>query len=105
MNIPKTVKIGGKTYKVEITDRLTLGSATYSGEILYNDLIIRIVPQARQKMEADFLHEVVLGLFCHMGIYDHDEEKVERLASALYMLICDNPKMFTEVKQNEGKDS
>ena len=104
MNIPDRVKIGGKVYRVEITDKLTLGSANCSAEILYNDLVIRICPQARQKMEADLLHEVVHGLLSHMGLYDHDEEKVERLASALYMLVCDNPKMFEKEDSNEGQN-
>lgn len=94
MKIPESVKIGGKIYSVEITDKLTLGSASHSAEIQYSDLVIRICPQAAQKMEADLLHEVVHGLFAHMGLYDHEEEQVERLAAALYMLICDNPKMF-----------
>lgn len=94
MEIPNRVKIGGKVYSVEITDKLVLGSANHSAEIQYSDLVIRICPQARQKMEADLLHEIVHGLFAHMGMYDHEEEQVERLAAALYMLICDNPQMF-----------
>ena len=49
MKIPKSLKIGGKVYSVEITDKLTLGSANYSGEILYSDLIIRICPSAKAK--------------------------------------------------------
>ena len=77
MRIPKSLKIGGKIYTVEITDRLTLGSANYSGEILYSDLIIRICPAAKGKMEADFIHEVIHGLFAHLGYSDHDEKKVE----------------------------
>ena len=94
LNIPSSVKIGGKVYSIEITDKLFLGAAGHSAEIQYSDLVIRVCPQARQKMEADLLHEIVHGLFSHMGLYDHDEEQVERLAAALYMLICDNPEMF-----------
>ena len=33
MNIPQTIKIGGKVYRVEITDNLTLGKANVSAEI------------------------------------------------------------------------
>ena len=33
LKIPEKIKIGGKVYKVEKTDRLALGSAHYSGEI------------------------------------------------------------------------
>lgn len=94
MNIPKTLKIGGKIYDVEITDKLLSGSANYSAEICYNDLVIRICPQAQSKMEADFLHELVHGIFTHLGYSEHDEKKVDELANALYMVICDNPEMF-----------
>ena len=46
MNIPKAVKIGGKTYTVEITNKLDLGNVNYSGEINYSDLVIRICPKS-----------------------------------------------------------
>lgn len=42
MEIPEKIKIGGKIYNVEITDRLDMGSVNYSGEICYRDLVIRI---------------------------------------------------------------
>lgn len=44
MKIPKTVKIGGKVYGVEITDKFDLGSANVSAEISYVDLAIRVSP-------------------------------------------------------------
>lgn len=95
MKIPNKVKIGGKVYDVEITDKLTLGSANYSGEIVYPDLVIRICPAAKGKMEADFLHELLHGIFDHLGYSEHDEKKIDELANALYMVIQDNPEMFT----------
>lgn len=94
MNIPKSVKIGGVTYAVEITDKLDLGSANYSGEIDYVNCIIRVCPHAQAKMEADFIHELLHGIFDHLGYSDHDEKKIDELAHALYMVIVDNPKMF-----------
>ena len=94
MKIPQKVKVGGKTYQVEITDRLDLGNVNYSGEVNYQDLIIRICPQAQQKMEGDFLHELCHAIYNHLGSNDHDEKKIEELASALYMVIQDNPEMF-----------
>lgn len=94
MKIPNKVKIGGKVYDVEITDKLTLGSANYSGEIIYPDLVIRICPSAKGKMEADFLHELLHGIFVHLGYTDHDEKKIDELANALHMIITDNPEIF-----------
>ena len=96
MNIPEAVKIGGKTYTVEITNKLDLGNVNYSGEINYSDLVIRICPQAQQKMEADFLHELMHGVMVHLGYSEHEEKKIEELASALYMIIQDNPELFAE---------
>lgn len=94
MNIPKKLKIGGKVYTVEITDKLFLGNANVSAEILYNDLVIRVSPQAQGKMEADFIHELIHGIFDHLGYREHDEKRVDELAQALYMVIVDNPDVF-----------
>lgn len=96
MTIPKTIKIGGKIYTVEITDKLDLGSVNVSAEILYNDLIIRVSPQARGKMEADFIHELVHGILDHLGYKEHDEKRVDELAQSLYMVIQDNPDLFDD---------
>lgn len=96
MTIPKAVKIGGKIYTVEITDKLDLGSVNVSAEILYNDLIIRVSPQARGKMEADFIHELVHGILDHLGYKEHDEKRVDELAQSLYMVIQDNPDLFDD---------
>lgn len=94
MNIPQSVKIGGKVYQVEITDKLTLGKAMHSAEIDYMELAIRICPSARGKMEGDFWHEMVHGILDFLGYDNHDEKKVDELANAIYMVIRDNPKIF-----------
>ena len=94
MNIPNKLKIGGKVYTVEITNKLDLGNVNVSAEILYNDLVIRVSPQAQGKMEADFMHEIVHGILDHLGYREHDEKRVDELAQALYMVIVDNPDVF-----------
>ena len=101
MRIPKKLKIGGKIYNVEITNKLDLGNVNYSGEIVYQDLVIRICPSAQGKMEADFLHEMFHGIFAHLGYNNHDEKKIDELANALYMIIQDNPEMFERNDVNE----
>lgn len=94
MKIPEKIKIGGKVYRVEITNKMDLGISNVSAEILYNDLLIRVSPQAQSKMEADFLHEVVHGILDHQGYKEHDEKRVDEMAQSLYMIIQDNPEMF-----------
>ena len=78
MKIPKTLKIGGKIYTVEITNKLDLGNVNCSAEIAYNDLVIRVCPAAKAKMEADFVHEMVHGILSHLGYSEHDEKKSRR---------------------------
>ena len=95
MRIPKKVKIGGLTYKVETTERLTLG-CDYSAEILYDRLLIHISPQAKERMEADFWHEVVHGIYHRLGYREHDEKHIEELAQSIYAFIKDNPQVFKE---------
>ena len=94
MKIPDKLKIGGKTYKVEITDKLDSGNIGCTGEICYRDLIIRICPTAPERMEADFIHEMLHGVFDHLGYTEHDEKKIDELANALYIIIQDNPEIF-----------
>ena len=99
MNIPEKLKVGGKTYTVNITDRLVLGS-DYGAEIMYTNLEINVRPAAQEHMEANFLHEMVHAIYEHMGLKDHDEIQVDGIAQALHMIIKDNPGMFAEtVKQ------
>lgn len=94
MNIPKKIKIGGKVYEVEITDKLDLGNVNVSAEICYSDLKIRICPQAPGKMEADLLHEIMHGILDFLGYRQHDDQKVDELAQAVYMVLQDNPDLF-----------
>jgi len=93
MNIPKKIKIGGKIYKIKQTNNLVSGLG-YSGEIIYNDLVINIRPCSNGKMKHILLHEMFHGIFEHLGYNEHDEKLIDGLANALYMIIEDNPKMF-----------
>lgn len=99
MNIPKSIKIGGVTYAVEITDKLNLGNVNYSGEIDYVNLVIRVAPNAPQKQEVDLVHELLHGIADHLGYSDHDEKKIDELAHALYMVVQDNPELFAPKKE------
>lgn len=101
MNIPEKLKVGGMTYTVNITDRLVSGSG-YAAEVIYNEQQINVRPSCQQKMEADFLHEMIHTIFVHMGLTDHDERHVDAIAQALHMIITDNPGIFaTEATKPE----
>lgn len=93
MNIPEKLKVGGKTYTVNITPKLTLG-CDYAAEILYTELEINVRPAAQEHMESSFLHEMVHAIFDHLGLKDHDEIQVDSIAQALHMIVKDNPGLF-----------
>ncbi len=93
MKIPKKVKIGGLTYTVKVTQNISLG-VRYSGEVIYSDLQINLRPS--QRIERDFLHEVIHAIYDNLGISEHDDIEIDRLAGALYALIVDNPGMFEQ---------
>lgn len=61
MKIPEKIKIGGKTYTVEITSKMDLGINNVSAEILYGDLIIRVSPQATAKMTV--IHDDLVNYY------------------------------------------
>lgn len=98
MEIPSKVKVGGKTYTVQVTDNLYNGRSEFMGEIDFRELVIRVTPGPRQRMEVDLLHELVHAVFFHLGHVDHDEKEVGALSHALHMVIQDNPEMFAEDK-------
>ncbi|WP_353853112.1 hypothetical protein [Dehalobacter restrictus] len=93
MKIPEKIKIGGRIYKVTVTENIGLGS-NYTAEINYCKLEINVRPMAQGKMEQDFLHELMHAIFDFNGCKDHDEEMIDRLASALHMILQDNPGVF-----------
>ena len=94
MKIPNKLKVGGKVYTVEQTTKLDLGNWHYSGEVDYVNLVIRICPNAKGKMEADFLHEMLHAIHDFLGYSKQDEKKIDELANALHMIIQDNPEIF-----------
>jgi hypothetical protein len=104
MKIPKKVKVGGKTYYIEITENISLG-INYVAEINYEKLKINIRPSVQERMEHDFLHELVHAIFDFNGYKDHDEELIDRTASALHMLIRDNPGLFSDVLEEVTRDN
>lgn len=95
MNIPESVKIGGITYKIEITDRLTTGSES-DGEITFNEAIIRLAPREPQYMCQVLLHEIVHAVLNFLGNSEHDETKVDLISQLAYSIITDNPALFAE---------
>jgi len=93
MKMPDKVKIGGLTYAVNLTDVLHNG-AGFDGEIHYDKCEIRIRPQGEARMQLILCHEVLHGVYEHLGYSNHDEKQIDELARALYALVVDNPELF-----------
>ena len=97
MRIPEIVKIGGLTYKVNVTENIKLGE-DYGAEIRFRELEINIREMPRERMNRCFLHEVFHGIYENLGYIDHDEKQIDEVAGAFYGVIVDNPEMFVSNK-------
>lgn len=92
MQIPKSIKIGGLVYTVEMTENMC---SDHSAEIDYMKVAIKVRPDMdSQKQKRDFIHEIVHGIFDNLGLCNQDEKEVDELAGAFYALIVDNPELF-----------
>lgn len=93
MKIPKKLKVGGSIYKIKLVNQIEIDPLC-QGLTRYGDHVIEISEnQGKQSRELTFLHELVHALLFHFN-YEQNEDLVERLAQALYMVIKDNPEVF-----------
>jgi len=101
MKIPKTIKIGWRTYKVEFVDErrdetgnLLDGQIDYSNRIIYID---KNLPNEDEKI-VTFLHEIVHGIFNSKNHpeWDDNETLVEAVSEGIFQIMKDNPKIFNE---------
>lgn len=96
MNIPKSVKILYKNYKIERREELHDGAEELYGQIQYLEekILLREGVSVKQQ-EATLCHEMLHGLDDTYSI-GLKEKQVEKLGNALYMLILDNPEIFRQ---------
>lgn len=98
MKIPKTIKIGWRTYTVKFVSDL-VGD---NGEILYGETdftnyIIYINKDINKyEQEVTFLHEVKHCIYHSQGQIEWRDNEILISANAegLYQFIRDNPKVF-----------
>lgn len=89
---PQSVKIGGITYNIKMTDCMRLGIDNVNAEIDYQACEIRVSSIPNQdKQNVALLHEITHALFIQQGEIDHDEKLIERISQSLYGFIKDNP--------------
>lgn len=86
VTIPKSIKVGGLNYSVEIVKDIDDGCV---GKILYKDQKIKILEAQSDFMVLTFIHEVL-----HAMNAEVNEIHTEFLAQALCQFIKDNPAVF-----------
>ncbi|MBO1583235.1 ImmA/IrrE family metallo-endopeptidase [Bacillus sp. XF8] len=83
-------KIGGVKYNVQSVKGLAKEHGVL-GQILYNDLIIKVdADLPRDRLEETFIHEVLHGIFHEAGYEEQDEDMINRVGKVLYQVIQDN---------------
>ena len=86
MNIPKKLKIGGHTYKVNLTKDENLVRGGSFGNRNCNDMTINISSElGKSEQEATLLHEIL-----HAINTEWEECLVENVAQGLYQVLVDN---------------
>ncbi|MDR4987175.1 ImmA/IrrE family metallo-endopeptidase [Bacillus cereus] len=83
-------KIGGVNYKVQVVKGLAKEHGVL-GQILYDDLIIKIdADLPRERTNETLIHEVLHGIFFEAGYEEQDEDMINRVGKVLYQVIQDN---------------
>lgn len=101
MELPKTVKIGCRVYKVKVVKKLWLGRKKVWGLCDLKKRIIYI--SKRSNTIETFLHEVIHAMLQFLGEREglserEDERLTEGLANMLLTVIRENPKMWRCLK-------
>jgi Zn-dependent peptidase ImmA (M78 family) len=99
MQIPDSVKVGGKTYKVNCVNHpVTANNQACYGTIDYcaTEINISTMGNDEQTQEQTILHELLHAIEHDRDITleDNWEAVINAFASGLHAVIKDNPNMF-----------
>ena len=97
MNIPETVNLGWRTYKIEQGEHRSDVNGDLYGEIKYEDNKIFIYRELDNDNKAvTLLHEMIHWIFYNAGQEDwrKNENLIECLSENLYQIIKANPELF-----------
>lgn len=92
----KRVNINGMIYGIVYVDQLEDDKV---GEIDYTENIIRIEKHSNQFMKVTLLHEIIHGIFFHLGFTEQDEQVISALAHAIYNFVRDNPELIKSLQK------
>ena len=96
MSIPEKVKVLYKEYTVEEQQNLHDEEGDLYGLIQYlPEKIVLNADASEEQKKSTLVHELLHALD-EMYSIELEEKQVEKLGTALYILLQDNPKMFGE---------
>ena len=85
IGIPKKIKIGRKTYTVEVVNVLP---RCHNGEIDYVDNTIKLLSAGKNEMREVFIHEVIHAILQDMRRHDlNNEAFVKAFCKRLYQVL------------------
>lgn len=94
MNIPEKVKVLYKEYTIEEQENLHDDGTDLYGQVHYlPEKILLNIDSSDEQKKATLIHELIHALD-EMYCIKLEENLVEKLGTAMYMLIRDNPNMF-----------
>ena len=88
MNIPKTLKIGGTNYKIEVVDKIDEDDNT-AGKTYTSKQLIKISKGTPDFQQTTLVHEII-----HAINMELKETDVEFFTQALYQVLKDNKLKF-----------
>ena len=97
MKIPKKIKVGGHQFYVKISKTRDHAKGENWGKTIYASCTMYVDGElVKTKLEETFIHELLHIAFDHSGLNvkykdsQEEEDIVNRLANAFYMIIKDN---------------
>jgi hypothetical protein len=111
MKIPKSVRIAGVEYSVDIVPNLMHGATAAYGHIDYENSIISLSDTfgtEHQKRCQVLWHEILHGIRENNGMeIENEETVVDMFAKGIYQVLQDNGGRFFDIsndKESEGAD-
>ena len=112
MNIPKSIKVAGFVYEVELINKPFANNQAQfcDGQHIPTDLKIKLCTEGKKSyVDTVFLHELIHAIiysYCSGILPDDTEENfTEQFAKGLYQVIVDNPYVFLSEAIKEGFDN
>lgn len=103
MKIPKSIRIGGVDYTIELRENVRLGNEVCYGTIDYTTSTILISTTdsiGHQHKCITMWHEILHGIFEHACCHQKNEEEiVEVLSKGIYQVLQDNGMALFDIER------